>query len=274
MTGAFELTVALGGRWHGRYGTARCVAHDDRNPSMSIRDGERGAILKCHAGCDWRDIRDALGHRGLIEDWRRHHQGDCHAREPARMQARDYENRQREKARYLWSQRRPIQGTPVEAYLRSRGIYFSPLPSTLGYLPPLKPEHHHAMIACYGHVDEPAAVHLTLLRPDGSGKADVESPKLTIASPQAMPIVLAPPDAERRISICEGIEDAVTTHVASGIGAWAAGAAAFMPALANTVSYRHRVLVCGHNDGGRRYAMDFAHALDARGIVTRVEGLQ
>ena len=27
---AESLTKALGGRWHGSYGTARCPAHDDR----------------------------------------------------------------------------------------------------------------------------------------------------------------------------------------------------------------------------------------------------
>ena len=70
MTAA-ELTRLLGGQWrgrgHGSYGVARCPAHDDGNPSLSIRDGngERGPILKCFAGCDWRNIRDELRHRGL-----------------------------------------------------------------------------------------------------------------------------------------------------------------------------------------------------------------
>jgi len=36
MSRAAELTRALGGRWYGRYGTARCVVHGDRNPSLSI----------------------------------------------------------------------------------------------------------------------------------------------------------------------------------------------------------------------------------------------
>jgi hypothetical protein len=63
---AAELTRLLGGQWrgrgHGSYGVARCPAHDDGNPSLSIRDGngERGPILKCFAGCDWRNIRDEL----------------------------------------------------------------------------------------------------------------------------------------------------------------------------------------------------------------------
>ena len=65
MTGAAELTRRLGGRWHGRYGIAHCIVHRDENPSLSIIDGERGPILKCFAGCDWRNIRDELRHRGF-----------------------------------------------------------------------------------------------------------------------------------------------------------------------------------------------------------------
>ena len=41
---------------------AKCPAHDDRNPSLSIREGDGGKVLlKCHAGCDWKDVRDRLG---------------------------------------------------------------------------------------------------------------------------------------------------------------------------------------------------------------------
>ena len=32
---------------------ARCPAHDDRKPSLSIRDADDGKVLvRCHAGCD------------------------------------------------------------------------------------------------------------------------------------------------------------------------------------------------------------------------------
>ena len=37
---AREVVKALGGRWHGNYGTARCPAHDDREPSLSVREGD------------------------------------------------------------------------------------------------------------------------------------------------------------------------------------------------------------------------------------------
>jgi len=47
--------------------TAQCPAHDDREPSLSIREaevgreGDRGVLLHCHAGCGKADVVAALG---------------------------------------------------------------------------------------------------------------------------------------------------------------------------------------------------------------------
>lgn len=64
---AREITAALGGRWFGEKGSARCPAHKDRSPSLSIRDGRNGVLLYCHAGCQFRDIAAELRSRGLLE---------------------------------------------------------------------------------------------------------------------------------------------------------------------------------------------------------------
>jgi hypothetical protein len=46
----------------GKGWTARCPAHDDRNPSLSIGEVEGGKVLmKCHAGCRVEDILAAVG---------------------------------------------------------------------------------------------------------------------------------------------------------------------------------------------------------------------
>ena len=74
------------------------------------------------------------------------------------------------------------------------------LAADAGFLPARKPEHHPALISAFGLCDEPEpgvitaprdviSVHLTLLKPDGSGKAKVEKPKLVIGSPGGRPIV-------------------------------------------------------------------------------------
>lgn len=42
--------------------TARCPGHDDRGPSLSIRELDDGRILlHCHAGCETHDVLAAVG---------------------------------------------------------------------------------------------------------------------------------------------------------------------------------------------------------------------
>ena len=40
---------------------ARCPAHDDQNPSLSIKESSYGTILlHCHAGCSPKDVRASI----------------------------------------------------------------------------------------------------------------------------------------------------------------------------------------------------------------------
>lgn len=63
MTPEKILTLLQGVRQVGpRRWMARCPAHDDRNPSLSVTEGEDGRILlHCFAGCETEDILRALG---------------------------------------------------------------------------------------------------------------------------------------------------------------------------------------------------------------------
>jgi hypothetical protein len=48
---------------NGKQWTAKCPAHDDRNPSLSISEGDDGKVLlNCHTGCDINDICVSLGY--------------------------------------------------------------------------------------------------------------------------------------------------------------------------------------------------------------------
>ncbi len=52
-----QVRKAPGSRW-----TARCPAHPDRSPSLSIKEGSDGrALLYCFAGCSTPDVVAALG---------------------------------------------------------------------------------------------------------------------------------------------------------------------------------------------------------------------
>lgn len=43
------------------YLMAQCPAHDDSDPSLSISEGDKGVVLRCHAGCANEDVVAALG---------------------------------------------------------------------------------------------------------------------------------------------------------------------------------------------------------------------
>ncbi len=53
-------------RWHGDYKfTACCPAHDDRNPSLSVRDSNGKMLVRCFAGCTQEEVIGALRDLGL-----------------------------------------------------------------------------------------------------------------------------------------------------------------------------------------------------------------
>jgi hypothetical protein len=238
--------------------------------------------VHCYAGCDVRDVLDELRRRDLLGDARpaskiKRLPGKFESRAEGR-EAREHEAEQRRKAAWLWLQHHPISGTIAEKYPRGRGITCA-LPPTLGFLPPRKPEQHPALIAAFALPDEPEpgvlgklphtsveSIHLTLLRPDGSGKAFVNKAKLIVERPLGRPIVVAPVNDLLGLVITEGIEDALSTHQATGLGAWAAGAASMMPALAEQVpAYVTCVTIEMHPDkAGRHGATELARRLRAR----------
>jgi len=174
-------------------------------------------------GCGFREAIESLV--GRISQVNRN---AVHLADAPAQGSKEHDRRQRAKADWLWSQREPIRGTVAEVYLReTRGIA-CPLPGTLAFLPPSKPEHHPAMIAAFGLGDEVVAVHLTLLKPDGSGKADIEPNKIMIGSPSGRPIVIAEPTDLLGLAITEGVEDGLSIHQATGLGV-ESGASKFAP---------------------------------------------
>jgi hypothetical protein len=181
-------------------------------------------------------------------------------------------------ARSLWRRRQPVPGSVAQRYLRDVRGYGGMVPATLAFLP-ARGDHPPAMIAAFGMPNEPEpgqlsiddaavlGVHLTRLSADGSGKVD-DRPKIIIGRCIGSPIVLAPMNDGLGLAITEGIEDALSIHEAAGLGAWAAGAASRLPALAAAVpDYADAVSVIADPDpAGRRFAGELRSALRHRGI--------
>jgi hypothetical protein len=187
------------------------------------------------------------------------------------------------KAKWLWAKRRSIYGSLAETYLREARGYQGAIPSTLAFLP-ARGEYGPAMIAAFGIPEEPEpghitiaddavrGVHLTRLAPDGSGKAGTDKDKIMIGMSAGWPIVLAAPNDLLGLAVTEGIENALSVHEATGLGAWAAGSASRLPALAPALpTYIEAVKIIMDDDvDGRRHAHELAARLSDRNIEVRL----
>lgn len=285
MLSAEQIAAALGGRRIGRDTfVCKCPAHEDRKPSLSVSDVDGLVLWHCHADCSQAAVRDALVAKGL---WPRPGSGERERQKtggenspPEKRTGRDGDNNA--KALALWRRARPIQGTIAEIYLRAeRGITCA-LPATLRFLPG-NDRYPPAMIAAFGMAHEPEpgvlaindnavrAAHLTKLTPDGRKHPDTPN-KIMLGAAMGTPIVLAPMNDLLGLAITEGIEDALSVRQVLGLGAWAAGAAGRMPALADAVpDYADCVSVCADADqAGASNAARLAERLDLRGIHTEI----
>lgn len=169
-------------------------------------------------------------------------------------------------------------------YLQARGISI-PVPESIGYLEP-GAYGHPAMISAFGMPDElepgvmsfseVRGIHLTFLKPDGSGKADIDRPKIMLGPSCSFPIVITQPNNGLGLAVTEGIEDALSVHQATGLGVWAAGSAGRMAALATRLpGYIETVSIFAHDDdAGQKGAYQLADALANLGVEVLITGCQ
>lgn len=102
-----DIVAALKGRWHGYYAMCLCPAHADRQASLSIRQGNRGLLVHCFAGCRGEDVLRALSQTRPIFN----------------SPTPDYRaDKSTQNAHRIWNQATEVGGTLAEAYLRSRNL--------------------------------------------------------------------------------------------------------------------------------------------------------
>jgi|SRR6516162_1183680 len=274
-----ELIALIGGRF-GKHeigcphcGPQRHTAANRRRKVLCIWHSEPGFITYGCARCGIAGYASDDGRapvsRAVLEK----------ARREAQAFGREHAAKQLAKARWLWRSRRPIAGTIAERYLRKpRGIS-GPLPSTLGFLP-ARGDYSPAVIAAFGIPTEPepgvlaiadtdiSGVHITRLKPDGSGKDPHEPAKIMIGKSLGWPIVLAPVNDSGGLGVVEGIECGLSIVSVTGLGMWVAGSASRLPALAERVpDYTNDVTIFAHTDtDGMHHAAELERRLRARGL--------
>jgi hypothetical protein len=261
MSHLAQIARLLSGECFGNQVQCPGPGHSPQDRSLSVKfDANGGFVVHSHAGDDWTTCRDHV--RDLIGG----------TAQPLRIAQPHETEKNLHRARHLWSCRQPAAGTIVETYLKTRGCSF--LPETVGYLEAgAYPD--GCMIAAFGEADEIRGIHLTFLKPDGSGKADIDRPKIMMGPACSFPIIVAQPNDLLGLAITEGIEDAISAHEATGLGTWAAGSASRMAALATRVpGYVETVTILAHDDkAGEVGAYALADALTKLGVEVLIEGI-
>ena len=268
MTDAQTLTLARGGRWHGRYGALPCpVCQPEARPGQNaliLADGAKGLLAHCHkTRCAFRDVAAALGITP----------GTVAAPDPAILarhaaeRLAEAEKRARQ-ARTLWDDAEPIRGTAAETYLRGRGISCT-LPDTLRF----HPECWHGPTArrwpaLVARVDGGAAfaVHRTYLRADGTGKAPVDPPKAMLGACAGGAVRLT--EAPGRLVVAEGLETALSLScgLLDGPAAvWAALSTSGLRGLLLPACAGRLTVACDGDPAGRAAALALAARAHAGG---------
>lgn len=269
MTDARTVTLALGGHWAGRYGTAPCPVcqtegHKAQN-ALTLRDGAAGhLLLHCKkSACAFRDIIAAAGLAA----------GSYRAPDPAADTRREAEQRaeaakRARQAEICWREAQPISGTLGETYLRRRGITCN-LPDTLRF----HPECWHgptaqrlpAVVALVESADD-FAVHRTYVRACGSGKAELGgAEKLMLGATAAGAVRLY--EAPVTLVVAEGIETALSLRcglLRAPATVWAALSTSGMRALRLPPKPGHLTIASDGDTPGRAAAQALAaraHAL-------------
>jgi putative DNA primase/helicase len=251
MATAEIIATALGGRKVGSGWTARCPVHDDRTPSLSIRDASDGKVLvRCHAGCGQEQVISILRSRGL---WTSNGPRSHPTQRPDVQHKPDHDDAKRTAiALAIWQDTAPASNTVVESYLASRGLHL-PMISALRFHAGLK---HPSggiwpvMVALVtkGADGTPLAIHRTFLARDGAGKAPVEPAKMMLGPCHRGAVRLAEPGEV--LMVGEGIETSLAVMQATGHPAWAALSTSGLRSLDLPADVREVIVLADGDEAG------------------------
>lgn len=296
-----ELLARLDGvKRCGPHHMARCPGHEDRGPSLSVREEDGKILVHCFAGCTTRDVVDALGLelRDLFtDDGERDRAPWAKPSRPAPKPER-YEGPWSATVRRVWNDCVPVGDDPeVRAFLDARGIAIDRV--ELGDLARALPRRpsltwhfaiggkswletgHKLVLPCWSPTGELAALHARCivehaqktLWPIGTRVRGV-----TFANDVALLVLRGEPLPwwSRNVAIVEGATDflALATQasdadeLAPAVLGLAAGT--WSPELAARVPDGALALIATDDDeAGDRYAETVADDLEGRCVLRR-----
>ena len=272
---AETIARALRGRQSGVGWMARCPAHDDRYPSLSIRETDDGKVLVyCHAGCDQMSVIGELQALGL---WGESSDSSGWSVRPHVQQVKEREPDQgcpdkTRAALRIWHAAGPPMGTLVESYFKSRGIHV-PIPTTIRFHPWLKHRSGSmwpglvALVTC-GNEAQPLAIHRTFLSRDGKCKAPVEPQRMMLGPCHGGAVRLTPPADV--LMIGEGIETCLAVMQATGLPTWAALSTSGLRSLELPGEVSELVVLADGDDSGEKAAVEAGNRWKREGRRVRI----
>jgi hypothetical protein len=296
---AADIAQILKAKPSGKGYRARCPAHKDTHPSLWFTDAvtkknPTGKLrFQCKAGCEFRDIRYALGIQAKEK-------GD---HSPTKITSTDIDDdplgqivRMR-KITNLWKRSVPIvEGSPAWTYLvHTRKVISAnvPIPAVMREVPDLGyftsgpddellhlgnfPAIITRMDDVHGNI---VTLHRTYLRHDGLGKAPVDKAKKLMQSPAdgctdgAAIKLFAPifdPESERVIlGLSEGIESALGANKLFGTPVWAAWSASGLVKVDIPPTVTNLIIFGDNDSSGRKAINDLVDRLKTESPSLRV----
>jgi len=256
---AETIAKALGGRRYGTQWQVRCPSHQDRRPSLSIKDSERGLLVYCHARCTQQSVITALMARGLWSGTARFDHNESKLRVTDKTPDPTDANRTAS-ALKIWNESKPSKGTLVEVYLGSRGIRLDE-DQALRFHPCLRHPSGNSWPAAValvtdGVTNRAMAVHRTYLAIDGSGKAPIGQTKLMLGPCRGGAVRFGNDNDE--VIVGEGIETVLSVRQAIKIPAWAALSTSGLVTLDFPPEVRKIIIAADGDSAGCKAAKDAA----------------
>jgi putative DNA primase/helicase len=278
MTGAAAIAEALGGAQRsGKWCRCICPAHNSRSASLALRDGPRGLILHCHAGCPRDDVLAELRRLNLVDVDTGASAVRADPAELERQREAEVRDRKRRIAEALDFWRHETvdpRGTATERFWLARGLA-RPIPPTVraarNWLRHPEGGTRPAMVALVQHAEfGPVGIHRTWLQLDGLRKASFREPRRSLGPIKGGAVRLAP--AGELLLVGEGIETTGAGMVATGLPAWAALSTSGLRTLALPPIAREIVILADNdaNGAGAAAAHDAAQRWLREGRRVRV----
>ncbi len=235
---AATIAKSLGGRKAGDGYLVPCPVPGhgkglgDRNPSLSIRNGERGLLIYCHAGCSVRDVHFELRICGLLDPDHEFHQRQTRPTGRVKPNKLEYECRcagaprradspNRDIALKIWNQETVLLSGTLGAdyFTNHRQLNLARL-DDVSHCLRWHPDKLMIIALMTNPVtNEPTGVHRTFLNADGSKH---ERKMLGLQGV----IRLSPDDTvSNGLGICEGIEDGLAVLLSGWSPVWVATSA-------------------------------------------------